>query len=161
MKIKICDPRIWETTTGKKKVLFRDENGNQFDSWDLSLVEKKNQLVEGVIKSRTFKGRIFNTFVPLEEKKEEKKVELTPQQVSSDVWERRDRWQAKMSAWKSACTLYEGTGKEAEARKLAQEIFEDIISAKTESEEIEEYLNKEAQDLNEPPTEEDYINLLE
>jgi len=66
-----------------------------------------------------------------------------------------------MSAWKSACTLYEGTGKEAEARKLAQEIFEDIISAKTESEEIEEYLNKEAQDLNEPPTEEDYINLLE
>jgi len=159
MKIKICDPRIWETTTGKKKVLFRDESGNQFDSWDLSLVEKKNQLVEGVIKSRTFKGKIFNTFVPLEEKKEEKKVE--PTAPPSDVWERRDRWQAKMSAWKSACTLYEGTGKEAAARKLAQEIFEDIVSAKTESEEIEEYLNKEAQDLNEPPTEEDYANLLE
>ena len=160
MKIKICSPRIWETSTGKKKVLFRDENGNQFDSWDLSLMEKRDQLVEGTIKSRVFEGKTFNTFIPLVEKAAEKKEELT-QQVSSEASEKKDRWQAKMSAWKSACSLYEGTGKEMEARKLAKEIFEDIITAhkKTEIEQIDDYLEKEAPELDEPPTKEDYAKI--
>lgn len=156
MKIKIVQPRIWKSATGKEKVLFKDEQGNQFDSWDLSLVKKEGQIVEGEIKSRTYQGKTFTTFIPIQpkevqpkEEKAEKKPEFQP--VPVEVWEKKDRWLAKESAWKSACSLYQGTGKVEEARALAKEIFEDIINShkKTEEEEIEEYIEEHSEEIDE------------
>lgn len=49
-----------------------------------------------------------------------------PTKTSQEVWDRKDKWQAKMSAWKSASSVYEGTGKEVEVTKLARVIYESI-----------------------------------
>jgi len=49
------------------------------------------------------------------------------EKVPAEVWERKDRMMAKMSAWKSACDLFQGTGKEKEATKLAEIIYKSIM----------------------------------
>jgi len=54
--------------------------------------------------------------------------------VDSAVWEKKDRWQAKMSAWKSASTVYEGTGEVDKTRDLAKTIFESITMSSVKPE---------------------------
>jgi len=123
MKVKINEPKVIETSTGKKKILFKDDAGNTIDSWDLKLADVGGQLIEGQLKSHEWQGKTYTTFTP-------KQIEETPkvEKVDAEVWERKDYMTAKMSSWKSACDLYSGTGEEAKVTQLSKKIFDDIYN---------------------------------
>lgn len=57
---------------------------------------------------------------------DEKKEEKTEKKVPQEVWERKDRWQAKESAWKSASSVFRGTGEILKTAKLAKVIYKSI-----------------------------------
>lgn len=72
--------------------------------------------------------------------------------VPNEVWEKKDRWQAKMSAWKSAASVYEGMGEETRVIKLAKLIYESITKEDMEGEapftENTQFTKKEIDDFD-------------
>jgi hypothetical protein len=105
MKIKIVNPKEWETSTGKKKVLFQDESGNSMDSWDLGLLEKADQVVEGTLKSREYKGKEYTTFTPTEESKTKPASAPTKAAFDPAYLEKKNELNARQTALNCAVTL--------------------------------------------------------
>ena len=94
MKVKINEPKEITTSTGKKKVLFRDDSGNSMDSWDLELLKKAGQIVEGTIKEREWQGKTYTTFTPT--KQSESKTDKPA--FSPEYLERKNDLSARQTA---------------------------------------------------------------
>jgi len=124
MKIKIdrVEQSKYTDKDGNPKYSVFDGNGEKHTSTDSRLKDKVGQVVEVEQQTGVYQGKNWSKITLKEEIKEEVKTDKVP----NEVWERKDRWQAKESAWKSASSVYQGTGEAVKVAKLAQDIYESI-----------------------------------
>jgi len=129
MKIKIdkVEKTDYQDNHGNPKFYVFDGNGQRHTTVDQRFQDKVGQVVDVDQETGTFKGKDWSKIeiVGIEVKTPEKE-EKTPQ----EVWDKKDRWQAKMSAWKSASVIMEGSQEGVKTAKLAQVIYKSITDEK-------------------------------
>jgi len=155
MKIKIIDAKKsnYPYKDGTPKYQIEDGNGAKHSSPNEQFLNKIGEIVDVEETHGIFNGTPWSK-ITLVEPKAEEKVE-TENKVSQEVWERKDRWQAKESAWKSAGSVFQGTGEALKTAKLAQDIYESITGEEWKIQLINGFAKKEEKPKKEEPKEDE------